>query len=147
MASASADASTPFFTSTPSNAVTFAFPGVAVRFGDGFGFAAAAGSALTASPLAGFASLLPAINGRAVMPSASTHHNSRFNVNIDGLSSFLLLGTEHGAEPYDILCTDVKAVFWDHRLRQPLSKAGSKAVREGYSGQFRSWENRFGRTG
>jgi hypothetical protein len=113
MASASADASTPFFTSTPSKAVTFAFPGAAVRFGDGFGFAAAAaGSVLAASPFAGFASLLPAISGTAAMDSTSRHENNRFNVNIDGLSSFWLnLGTEHGAEPYAILCTNVKAVF------------------------------------
>src|ERR1700733_5999303 len=91
MASASADASTPFFTSTPSNAVTFAFPGAAVRFGEGFAFGvAAAGSALAASPFAGFASLLPAINGRAMMASTSRHHNNRFSVNIDGLSSFWL---------------------------------------------------------
>ena len=88
MASASADPSTPFFTSTASNAVTFAFPGPAVRFGDGFGFAAAAGSALAPFPFAGFASLPPAINGTTVTAITIRLENHFLKVNIDGLSSF-----------------------------------------------------------
>src|SRR5271154_6889563 len=101
MASASAGASTPFITSTPSNAVTFVFPGVAVRFGEGFGFAGtAAGSALAALPFAGFASLLPAMTGTAVMASTIRLANHFLKVNIDGVSSLspaqLFLGRKRG---------------------------------------------------
>ena len=87
MASASAAPSTPFFTSTPNRAVTFAFPGVALKFGDGSGFAAAAAdSALAAPPVAGFPSLLPARTGTAVRASIIRLTNHVFIFNIEGLS-------------------------------------------------------------
>src|SRR5271170_5848189 len=101
MALASVGASTPFITSTPSSAVTLAFPSAGV--GDGLGFAAAeaAAVALAGFSLAVFASLLPAIAGIAVMANTDSHDTTFFAVNMDGIL-FLpssSLGTDHGAEP------------------------------------------------
>src|ERR1700683_1607353 len=103
MASASAAPSTPFFTSTPNKAATFAFPGAAVRLAAGVGLAgtAAASLVLAALAFAGFASLPPAISGTAVTASTSRLHNNCVIVDMDGLSSFSPpssgLGTNRGS--------------------------------------------------
>src|ERR1022692_4953883 len=85
---ASLGASTPFITSTPSKAVTLASPVVVARLGLA---AAGVGSALVAFvelSFAGFASLLPAMTGTAVMASTNRLDSHVFSVDIDGISSF-----------------------------------------------------------
>src|SRR5437588_431758 len=88
MALASFGARTPFITSTPSNAVTFASPAVGARFGLAAAGAASALVAFAVFSFAEFASLLPAMTGTAVMASMSVLENHFLGVNIDGLSSF-----------------------------------------------------------
>ena len=99
MAFASLGARTPFITSTPSNAVTFASPGVAVRFGLA---AAGVASALAFVELsfAVFASLLPAMTGKAVMASTNRLDIHTFRFNIDGVSFFrpTQAWAQHGAQ-------------------------------------------------
>src|ERR1700733_8000233 len=99
MAFASLGARTPFVTSTPSNAVTFASPGVAAKFG-----LAAAGVASAVAfvefSFVVFASLLPAMTGKTVMASTNRLDIHTFRFNIDALSLFsaqLSLGTTRGA--------------------------------------------------
>ena len=70
MAFASLGARTPFVTSTSSNAVTFASPGVADRFGVTAGVASALDPFVEFS-FAVFPSLLPAMTGTAVMASTN----------------------------------------------------------------------------
>src|ERR1700677_3684500 len=118
MALASAGASTPFMTSTPSSAVTLTL----VAAGERLGLAAAAGSAevaLAAASFAGFASLPSAITGTAAMASRSRldHNLLNFNLNfdlnvdMDGVLSFWpVLGPcpKHGARTYSKSMNDVK---------------------------------------
>src|ERR1700734_1961282 len=100
MALASLGAKTPFVTSTLSNAVTFASPGVADRFG------LAAGVASTLDPFVEFSfpvfpSLLPAMTGTVVMARTNKLEIHFLSVDIDGVSLFFppssQLGTNMGA--------------------------------------------------
>jgi hypothetical protein len=87
IASASFGASTPFITSTPRSAVTFASAAEEERFGLAAGGVASAEvvfAALAVFPLAVLASLLPAMTGEAAMASTSRLDNNCFSVNMDG---------------------------------------------------------------
>src|SRR5580704_10232886 len=84
MAFASLGARTPFITSTPSNAVTLASPGVVARFG--LAAAGASAPALVEFSFAVFASLLSAITGKAVMASTNRLDIHTFTFNIDDVS-------------------------------------------------------------
>src|SRR5208282_3352765 len=88
MAFASLGASTPFITSTPSRAVTFALPAVVVRVGVGLGLGGGVASALLSLAvfsLAVFAELFSAMTGTAVTASTSRLDNHVFIVDIDAL--------------------------------------------------------------
>src|SRR5580704_13038814 len=116
MALASLGARTPFITSTPSNAVTFASPAVDVRLG--LGAAAGVGSAevaavvvaFAASSFAVFASLLPAMAGAAIIASMSTLEHNILGVNMDGLlvQAWCKPWSEYGGEPYINFASNVK---------------------------------------
>src|ERR1700691_427850 len=100
MAFASLGARTPFITSTPSNAVTLASPGVVARFGL-VAAGVASAPALVEFSFAVFASLLPAITGKAVMASTNRLDIHTFTFNIDGVSFFPPnsgLGTTRGVK-------------------------------------------------
>src|SRR5580658_1691817 len=94
MALASAGASTPFITNTPSNAVTLASVaarltlGLMLGLGLGLGLAAGLPSALAvfaALSLDFLASLFSATTGAAVMANTSTANNQLFSFNIEGV--------------------------------------------------------------
>src|ERR1700687_311724 len=95
MAFASVGARTPFITSTPSNAVTFASLAVGAKpkptlgLGLGSGLAAVGlASALevfATFSFAVFASLFPAMTGAAVMATTNKLKNQLFSFNIDGV--------------------------------------------------------------
>ena len=88
MALASLGARTPLVTSTLSNAVTFASPGVAAKFGlDAAGVASALVEFVELS-FAVFPSLLPAMTGTAVMARTNKLEIHFFSVDMDGVSSF-----------------------------------------------------------
>src|ERR1017187_4272736 len=114
MAFASAGARTPLVTSTPSNAVT-ASPAVGAKLVLVAAGVASGVVAFVELSFAGFASLLPAMTGTAVMASTNRLDNNCFSVDIDGVSSFFRpnsgLGTnrseEHTSElqsPMYIVC-------------------------------------------
>src|SRR6202167_5145357 len=96
---ASAGASTPFITSTPTNALLSAPPPVGLMLGLAAAGVAAAGVvsalvAFAASLFAVFASLLPAMTGAAVMASTSRLDNSFLSVDMDG--ALLVSGSSQG---------------------------------------------------
>src|ERR1039458_2156211 len=97
MAFASVGARTPFITSTPSNAVTFASPAVAPKLKPTLGLGLGLGSGLVAAGIASallafaafsfavFASLFPAMTGTAVMATTNRLKNQLFSFNIDSV--------------------------------------------------------------